>query len=151
MASEQIVMNETIAKAVAEAMRVAIKAMAATTAERPQSMAGPKIGGPVMRQLTFNWEMENKYRKLTTFRLEGNNLPSKYNTPQTEQLAIIKFLVQFLEMLTDEKIMCSTLKGLFETLTSKFKPQFKETIKALQFCKLSRKGRENAEEWIGRL
>ena len=57
-------MNETIAKAVAEAMRVAIQAMAATTAERPQSAAGPKIGRPAMKQPTFNWETEDKYSDL---------------------------------------------------------------------------------------
>ena len=35
--------------------------------------------------------------------------------------------------------------------TTKFKPQFNKTIKSLQFCKLSRQNRENAEEWMGRL
>ena len=57
-------MNETRAKAVAEAMRVAIQAMAATISERPQSVAGPKIGRPAMKQSTFNWEMEDNYSKL---------------------------------------------------------------------------------------
>ena len=55
-----------------------------------------------------------------------------YNTPQAEQLAIVKNWLrrkslQFLEMLMDEqKTMCGTLVGLFETLSSKFKPQFNE-------------------------
>ena len=31
----------------------------------------------------------------------------------------------------------------------KFKPQFNEIIKALQFCKLSRQSVENAGEWMG--
>ena len=53
-------MNETIAKAVAEATRVAIQAMAATTTDRPQSASGPKIGSPDMKQPTFNWETEDK-------------------------------------------------------------------------------------------
>ena len=50
MASEQTNANEAIAKAVAEteATGVAIQAMAAATAERPQN-AGPKIGRPVMK------------------------------------------------------------------------------------------------------
>ena len=46
--------NETIAKVVAEANRAAIQAMAAGMAEMQKSMAGPKIGGPAMKQPTFN-------------------------------------------------------------------------------------------------
>ena len=34
---------------------------------------------------------------------------------------------------------------------NKFRPQFNETIKSLQFHKLSRQIGENTEEWIGRL
>ena len=41
MASEQVIVSEAIAKAVAEATRVAIQAMAAAAAERPQCTAGP--------------------------------------------------------------------------------------------------------------
>ena len=47
--------------------------------------------------------------------------------------------------------MCNTLEGLFETLTNKFKPQYNETIKSLQFRKLYRYDDENVEEWMGRL
>ena len=36
----------------------------------------------------------------------------------------------------EEQGMCNDEKGLFETLNKKFKPQLKETIKLLQFCKL---------------
>ena len=64
MASEQTITNETIAKAVAEATRVAIQAMAAAKAERPQSVAGPKIGLPAMKQPTFNWEMKDNIANL---------------------------------------------------------------------------------------
>ena len=64
MASEQTIMNEMIAKAVAEATRVAIQVTAAATTERPQRAAGPKPGGPVLKQPTLNWEMEDKYSKL---------------------------------------------------------------------------------------
>ena len=60
MASEQAIANEAIAKAVAEATRVAIQAMAAATTERPQSVVGPKIGRPVMKQPNFNWEADNR-------------------------------------------------------------------------------------------
>ena len=71
MASEQITMSETIAKAVAEATRVAIQAMAATVAERPQSMAGPKICRPAMKQPTFDWETEDKYSKCKDIQARG--------------------------------------------------------------------------------
>ena len=49
MASEQV-----IAKAVTEATRTAMQAIAAAVAERPPSVAGPKIGGPAMKQPSFN-------------------------------------------------------------------------------------------------
>ena len=39
----------------------------------------------------------------------------------------------------EEQTTCGTLEGLFETLLSKFKPQFNETIKSLQFWRLCRK------------
>ena len=42
MASEQAIVNEAIAKSVAEATRAAIQAMAAAAAERPQSIVRPK-------------------------------------------------------------------------------------------------------------
>ena len=32
-----------------------------------------------------------------------------------------------------EKETCNTLEGLFEALTNKFRPQYNETIKSLQF------------------
>ena len=32
--------------------------------------------------------------------------------------------------------MCNTLESLFEPLSNKFKPQYNETIKSLQFRKL---------------
>ena len=47
--------------------------------------------------------------------------------------------------------MCSTSEGLFETLAIKFRLQFNETIKSLQFCKLNRQDGKSTEEWMGRL
>ena len=64
MASEHVIVSEAITKAVAEATRAAIQAMAVAAAERPQSTAGPKIGRPSMKQPTFNWEAEDEYNKL---------------------------------------------------------------------------------------
>ena len=43
------------------------------------------------------------------------------------------------------------LQGLFDTLAAKFKPQFNETIKSLQFRKLHRFKGKSTEEWMGRL
>ena len=80
MASEQVTVSEAITKAVAQATRAAIQAMAVTAAERPQSTAEPKIGGPAMKQPTFNWEAEEQYSKLKTFRLEVNNILMTYST-----------------------------------------------------------------------
>ena len=70
MASEQAITNKAVAKAVAEVMEAAIQAMAAATAERPQSMAGPRIGGYAVKQPSFNWETDNKYSELKNLRLE---------------------------------------------------------------------------------
>ena len=36
--------------------------------------AGPKIGGPMMKQPTFNWEAEDKYNEFKNSRLELNNV-----------------------------------------------------------------------------
>ena len=74
----------------AEAARAAIQAMAAAMAERPQSMAGPKIGGPAMKQPIFNWVSDDKYKKLKTFSLEVNNILTVNNTPETEEIAMVK-------------------------------------------------------------
>ena len=65
-------------------------AMAAAMVERPQSVAGPKLGGPTMKQPTFNWEADDKYSELKTFRLEVSNILTTYNTPQAEQLTVVK-------------------------------------------------------------
>ena len=87
MASEQTAANKAIVEVVAEVTRVAIQAMAAATAERLQSVVGPKIGRPAMKQWSLNWEADNKYSELKNFRLEVNNIITSYNTPHIEQLA----------------------------------------------------------------
>ena len=80
MATEQI-MSKAIVKAVAETRWADIQALAEAAAVQPQAMAGPKIGGPAMKQLTFNWDSEDKYSELKTFKLKVNNILSTYNTP----------------------------------------------------------------------
>ena len=59
MASEQI-MSEAIARAVAEATRIAIQTMVEAQAERTHIRSGPKVDGPTMKQLTFNWNTQDK-------------------------------------------------------------------------------------------
>ena len=111
-------------------------------AERMHNISGPKLGGSAMKQLTFDWNAEAKYSELKTFRLEVKNVLSMYNTPQTDKFTVVKNWLgskglQYLETLaTAEKETCNTLEDLFETLLNKFKPQYNETIKSLQFRKL---------------
>ena len=151
MASDQI-KSKAITRAVAEATRIAIQTMAEAQAERTHDRSGPKVGGPTMKQLAFNWNAQDKYSELKTFRLEINNILSTYNTPQADKLALVKNWLgrkglQYLEtLMTAEKETCSTLEGLFETLSNTFKPQFNEMIKSLQFRKLYQHDEENVEE-----
>ena len=105
----------------------------------------------------FNWDSEDKYSELRTFKLEINNILSTYNNLQAEQLAMVKFWLgrkglQFLETLTNvAKMTCCTLGGLYNMLTSKLRPQFNETFKSMQFRKFHRNDGENVEEWMERL
>ena len=91
------------------------------------------------------------------FILEVRNVLSMYNTQEQDKITMVKNWLgrkglHYLESLTEtEKHACNTLQGLFDTLATKFKPQFNETIKSLQFRKLYRIEGESAEEWMGRL
>ena len=89
MASEQI-MSEAIARAVAEATKIAIQTMAEAWVGRMHNRSGPKVGSPTMTQLTFDWNAQDKYSELKTFRLEVNNILLTYNTPQTDKLVLVK-------------------------------------------------------------
>ena len=110
-----------------------------------------------MKQSMFNWDSEDKYNELKTFKPEINNILSTYNNLQAEQLAMVKIWLgrkglQFLETLTNaEKMTSGTLGGLYNMLTSKFRPQFNETIKSMQFRKFCRNDGGNVEEWLERL
>ena len=73
MASEQTNTNEAIVQAMAEETRPPIQAMAVAGAERTQN-AGSRLGGPMIKQTTFNLEAEDKYNELKNFRLEVNNI-----------------------------------------------------------------------------
>ena len=51
--------------------------------------------------------------------------------------------------MANEKEACNTLEGLFDMLAIKFKPQYNEMIKSLQFRKLYWLDSENVDEWMG--
>ena len=57
--ADQKVMNEAIAKAVAEATRAVIQTM--VESHQRQEVQGPKLGDLVMKQPQFNWEVADKY------------------------------------------------------------------------------------------
>ena len=60
--------------------------------------------------------------------------------------------LHYIESITEaEKQACSTLQGLFDTLSAMFWPQLNEMINFLQFRKLSRVEDESAVEWMGHL
>ena len=78
-----------------------------------------------------------------------------YNLGQTEKVLIIKTWLgreglHLKATLTDkEQESCNNMKGLFDALNRKLKPQYNKPIKSLQFCKLIRQSNESAEEWMG--
>ena len=43
-----------------------------------------------MKQLTFDWNAEDKYSKLKTFRLEVNNVLSMHYILQTDKVVVVK-------------------------------------------------------------
>ena len=61
--ADQSIINEAIMKAMTEATRVANQAMAETQAQSMPNTSGPKVGGPMLRQPSFNWEATDKYTK----------------------------------------------------------------------------------------
>ena len=89
MALEQI-MSKAITRAEVEATRIAIQTMAEAWAEKMHDGSGPKVGGPTMKQPMFDWNAQDKYSELKTFRLEANNILSTYNTQQTDKLVMVK-------------------------------------------------------------
>ena len=147
-------MNEVITKAVAEATRIVIQTMAETQAQREPNTAGPKLGGPTLKQPNFNWEAPDKYTKWNAFILEVRNVLSTYNANEADKIAMVKNWLgrkglHYIETLTENKTdACSTLEGLVNTLAAKFKLQYNETVKSLQFRKLYRLENESADEWM---
>ena len=81
---------------------------------------GPKVG-PMMKQPTFLWDNEDKYKELKNFRLEVYNVFKLYDMPDIVKAALIKNWLGIkdfqLETLTqDEKEKCEMSKGLFKHL-----------------------------------
>ena len=141
--AEQI-MNEAITKAVAEATRIVIQTMAEIQAQRIPNAAGPKLGGPTLKQPNFDWEASDKYTEWKAFILEVRNVLSTYNGQEADKIAMVKNRLgrkglHYIETLTEnEKEACGTLEGLFNMLAIKFKPQYNEAVRSLQFRKLYR-------------
>ena len=85
------------------------------------------------------------------------NVLAKYNAQEADKITMVKNWLgrkglHYIETLTEnEKEACSTLEGLFNMLAAKFKPQYKETVKSLQFRKIYKLENESADEWMGRL
>ena len=87
--AEQI-MIEAIAKAVAEASRIAIQTMAEMQAQRVPNTAGPKLGSLTLKQPNFNWEAPDKYTEWKAFILEMRNVLSTYNANEADKIAMVK-------------------------------------------------------------
>ena len=154
--AEQI-MSEAIAKAVAEATRIVIQTMAEMQTQRIPNAAGPKLGSPTLKQPTYAWEVPDKYTEWKAFILEVRNILATYNAQEADKIAMVKNWLErrglhYIESLTThKKEACNMLEGLFDTVATKFKPQYNETVKSLQFRKLYRLENESTDEWMGRL
>ena len=67
---------------------------------------------------------------------------STYNACEQEEITMVKNWLgrkglYYLESLTEgEKRACGTLQGLIDALAEKFRPQYNETNKSLQFKKI---------------
>ena len=88
METEQTNANEAIVQAVVEETTVAIQVMTVNGVERTQNV-GPKLGRPIMRQLTFNWSFTDKYAELRNFKLEVENMFQNYSISKAERVPIM--------------------------------------------------------------
>ena len=142
--AEQVEMSEAIAKAVAEATRIAIQTMVEMQSRTAENQWGPKLGSPELKQPQFNWEVADKYSEWKAFILEVKNVLSTYNAQEHDKITIVKNWLgrkglHYIESIIEaEKQACGALQGLFDTLSANFQPQFNEMI--------SRYNSENYEE-----
>ena len=127
---DQLLMNEAIMKAVAEVTRAMVQTIEETQTQRSEGQWGPKLGSPVLKQPLLNWETADKYTEWKAFIPEVRNVLSTYYAQEQDKIAIVKNWLgrkglHYLESLTEgEKQACDTLQGLFNTLATKFRPQF---------------------------
>ena len=58
-----------------------VQAMAMASAENNQraQSAGPKLGGPLMRQPTFNWSCTDRHVELRNIKMEVEDMFQNYN------------------------------------------------------------------------
>ena len=133
--AEQVEMSEVIIKAVAEATRIMIQTMVEMQSRISENQQGPKLGSPVLKQPQFSWEAVDKYSEWKAFILEVKNVLSTYNAQEHDKIAMVKNWTgrkgqHYTDSINEaEKQACSTLQGLFDTLSAKFWPQFNETDK----------------------
>ena len=120
------------------------QAMAETQLQRMPNTSGPKVGSPVQKQPSFNWEATDKYTEWKAFILEVRNVLSTYNLQETDKIVMVKNWLgrkelHYIESITKgKKETCGMLEGLVDTLAAKFRPQYNQTIKSLQFRQLHR-------------
>ena len=69
MASRWTNINEYIAQAVVKAARMAIQTMSAAGTAGAEN-ARPRMSGPIMKEITFDWSTKDEYSELRSFKLE---------------------------------------------------------------------------------
>ena len=72
-------MSKVIAKAVAEATKIAIQTMTEIQVQQIDSQHEPRLGSPALKQPTFNWEAIDKYTEWKAFMLKVQNVIPSYN------------------------------------------------------------------------
>ena len=113
--ADQVVMNEVIMMAMAEATRVTIQMFAETQGQRYEGQWRPKLGSPALKQPQFNWEATDEYTEWKAFILKVRNILSTYNAQEQDKITIVKNWLgrkglHHLESLTEaEKHACNTL------------------------------------------
>ena len=92
MTTEQINITKAIDQVAAEAQRVGVQAMVWVNTDNSQRTqnAGPKLGGPMVKQLTFNWSSKDKYAELKNFKMKLKNMFQNYSISQAERVPNIK-------------------------------------------------------------
>ena len=70
MATKQANTTEAVVQVVAEAARAVLQAMAMANADNDQraQSVGPKLGGPIIKQLTFDWTPTDRSAELRNFK-----------------------------------------------------------------------------------